>query len=89
MNQKTVLHELLSIGISLSSEKDIEQLLENILQTAIRFTNEALMQTQHRLLLSECQMPRQNQHVALEKIVKSKYLAAKSFEVLVGRTTGL
>ena len=39
MNQKTVLHEFLSIGVSLSSEKDIEQLLENILQTAMRFTN--------------------------------------------------
>ena len=39
LNQKTVLHEFLSIGTSLSSEKDIEQLLENILQTAMRFTN--------------------------------------------------
>ncbi len=38
MNQKTVLHEFLSIGASLSSEKDIEQLLKNILQTAMRFT---------------------------------------------------
>ncbi|WP_255539260.1 HD domain-containing phosphohydrolase [Polynucleobacter sp. 71A-WALBACH] len=39
MNQKTVLHEFLSIGASLSSETDIQQLLENIIQTAMRFTN--------------------------------------------------
>ena len=39
MNQKTVLHEFLSVGLSLSSEKDIAQLLEKILQTAMRFTN--------------------------------------------------
>lgn len=39
MNQKTVLQDFLSIGTSLSSEKDTDQLLENILQAAMRFTN--------------------------------------------------
>ena len=39
LNQKTVLNDFLSIGASLSSEKDIQQLLENIIQTAMRFTN--------------------------------------------------
>lgn len=39
LNQKTVLHEFLSIGTSLSSEKDIGQLLEKILQAAMLFTN--------------------------------------------------
>lgn len=39
MNQITALHEFLSIGAALSSERDIAQLLEDILQAAMRFTN--------------------------------------------------
>jgi HD-GYP domain-containing protein (c-di-GMP phosphodiesterase class II) len=39
LNQKAVLHEFLSIGASLSSEKDVGQLLEKILQAAMLFTN--------------------------------------------------
>lgn len=39
LNQHTALDDLLSIGISLSSEKDTTKLLEEILQSAMRFTN--------------------------------------------------
>ena len=36
---KTLMHQLLKIGSSLSSEKDIDQLLQNILQAAMQITN--------------------------------------------------
>ncbi len=39
MKQKTALEDLLQISVSLSSEKDTATLLEEILQTAMRFTN--------------------------------------------------
>ena len=39
LNQNTALEDLLSIGSSLSSEKDTTKLLEEILQSAMRFTN--------------------------------------------------
>ena len=39
LNQISALHEFLSIGAALSSEQDIAQLLEDILQAAMRFTN--------------------------------------------------
>jgi HD-GYP domain-containing protein (c-di-GMP phosphodiesterase class II) len=39
LNQNTNLEDLLSIGASLSSEKDTTKLIEEILQSAMRFTN--------------------------------------------------
>ena len=36
---KKLMQQLLKIGSSLSSEKDIDQLLENILQAAMQITN--------------------------------------------------
>ena len=37
--QKNMLHQLLKVGVELSSEKDIDQLLENILQAAMKITH--------------------------------------------------
>jgi hypothetical protein len=37
--QKNMIQQLLKIGVELSSEKDIDQLLENILQAAMKITH--------------------------------------------------